>query len=242
MMMTRIGTDSRCRGRAAGFTLVELLVVVGIIMLLVGISIGVIAGFKKYSEKAVNQAFIDTLEMAIGSYQNDMGVYPASSAQDSYYRYWSGCGLLYQALIGGENAGIDGRDGEGFRLIKAGDIKGPYIDTSKLKSGMEGRSSRQYPVFLDLYGNPVMYYRFKANATTGGDYIHTENRNNLADREDAISDIRDYAKRGTGVYLRSDYLLCTKGPDKLWWPESEFGDPTENPEDDDDVTNLPTPK
>ena len=70
-----------CR-RPRGFTLTELLVVIGIIALLIGILLPVIATVKTKAYAADSQNFVNQLKAAVESYYQDHRAYPGPLAND----------------------------------------------------------------------------------------------------------------------------------------------------------------
>ncbi len=62
-----------------GFTLLELLVVIVIIMFLAGITIPIISSIQTSAKKGVTSAQISQLELAIKQFESDFGVFPPDS-------------------------------------------------------------------------------------------------------------------------------------------------------------------
>lgn len=100
-----------------GFTLVELLVVMGVIAVLVGITFGAVSGAWNSSNKAAASSQIQALSTAIESYKVDNGIYPEAdgltddtepSGNPSDSEYLTSSRLLFRALTG-----IDPEDGSG---------------------------------------------------------------------------------------------------------------------------------
>jgi len=63
-----------------GFTLLELLVVLFILMMIFGLAIGVFAGRRELANRRVAFNYVKTLENAIDAYANDVG-YPPTTEQ-----------------------------------------------------------------------------------------------------------------------------------------------------------------
>jgi prepilin-type N-terminal cleavage/methylation domain-containing protein len=149
--------SSRRPARAPrGFTLIEVLVVVGIILILIAIIIPAIGHFKTTAKRTAVTQQLAALGMALENYHNDFEVYPASNtldatgttAVDSYgsgiIKHGRGAAMLAEALTGylpaaydGAGTGItNGTDPTfGFRTkgtgtAALGKIYGPYADTS----------------------------------------------------------------------------------------------------------------
>ncbi len=89
MSDSRTGSSSRqvqSPRRRSGFTLVELLVVVAIIVILVGILIPAVGSVRKASRVASTQALIVQLQSAIEQYHMDFNAYPGPLSNDQIYQ------------------------------------------------------------------------------------------------------------------------------------------------------------
>ena len=64
--------------RRGGFTLLELLVVLFILMMIFGLAIGVVAGRRELANRRVAFNYVKTLELAIEAYANDVGHPPTT--------------------------------------------------------------------------------------------------------------------------------------------------------------------
>jgi general secretion pathway protein G len=65
-----------------GFTLMELLVVIGIIIVIAGSILTVLPGLREKTQKKATKAFINRLEIAIEQYYNDNRSYPTGDITD----------------------------------------------------------------------------------------------------------------------------------------------------------------
>ena len=70
--------SARNHSASRGFSLVELLVVIGIIALLVGILIPVVASVRRAAYDASTKATISALQNACTRYQTDFRAYPGA--------------------------------------------------------------------------------------------------------------------------------------------------------------------
>lgn len=77
-------TDSRLHARprsdAAGFTLVEVIVVLAVVLLLTGIAVPMISGYMNDGRRARAEAEVKVLAAAVTSFYKDVGVWPARSS------------------------------------------------------------------------------------------------------------------------------------------------------------------
>jgi len=85
MIRNHSNTQGRESRSAAGFTLVELLVVIGIIALLIAISVPVYSKIRKSAQAAGVQNQIQTLGAQIQAYQQTHGAYPGPLSDDQIY-------------------------------------------------------------------------------------------------------------------------------------------------------------
>lgn len=136
----------------SGFTLIELMVVIGIIGLLVSVLAGVIllAAEKGEVGKAVN--FCDNvIPNAISNWQDDAGrdknTYPRCLKPIKVGKYYDGNVDLYKVLVTDREKGnLD-----------------PYINESEYVKG----EHKGNPVFLDPWDNPFIYRNYNQKKKKG---------------------------------------------------------------------------
>jgi prepilin-type N-terminal cleavage/methylation domain-containing protein len=75
-MFARYGTDSRAALRRGGFTLVELLVVVAIVIMLVAIAMPIINMADKAGRNSQSKAVQQSLRTAVEAFRGEFGIYP----------------------------------------------------------------------------------------------------------------------------------------------------------------------
>jgi len=182
----------RCGATRAGFTLVEILVVILIIGLLMAIMAPALALYKRRVMDNVSTVAFRQLNAAVLIYREEFQDFPPSQLP-GYNRGdgvhdavpWRGSQFLTLFLTGygpdpdtrGEPAGRldqdDGCDGYGFRVARRGKVYGPYLDAEKLhitgtywyaELGVGGHEQSAPPFFVDAYDNPILYYRFDPDA------------------------------------------------------------------------------
>ncbi len=157
-----MGSGSRGRGNAAGFTLVELLVVILIIAVLAALLTASVVVAKKQARVTAVKSDLTSFENALQSYYSDYNQYPGytEKAEEDANSFWD----LYERLLGERPP--DGRAGK----------NAPYIDKYQKENvvvemglGEEGEgmfrpaerdelydpSVKKY--YWDPYGNPYIY-------------------------------------------------------------------------------------
>src|SRR4051812_31455670 len=93
---------------SSGFTLVEMLVVIGIIVLLIGLLMPMISRAYRNAERAKVAGDMQAITTALEAYKQDMNQYPPVVNNN-------GAQVLLQALLAPDSAAVDGADGFGFR-------------------------------------------------------------------------------------------------------------------------------
>src|SRR5687768_16434458 len=114
------------RGHRPAFTLVELLVVMGMILVLISLIMPSLSAVWKGSVRTRMAADLQTLGTALEAYKQDYGDYPRPLATASFNAENSGPQLLTAALLGPGNVTTDGYDGPGWRPRAGGKVQKPY--------------------------------------------------------------------------------------------------------------------
>jgi prepilin-type N-terminal cleavage/methylation domain-containing protein len=183
--------------RTSGFTLVEMLVVIGIIVLLVGILLPTIMSVRRNAEKNAVRMELHTIALALDAYRADFGDYPRPPTDTTAHRQYR---LLAWALIGPyDSTGgpsdplnspkqiTDGADGLGFRTVwdpstkKGGKVWGPYLAPEKFRVATPA-VNLDFPTtpldlrwdILDRYGSPIEYFPQWRKYQAGGHLFGTD--------------------------------------------------------------------
>jgi len=154
-----------------GFTLVEMLVVIGIILLLMGILLPAIN--RAYVQSVRSRIFADlqSIGTALEAYKQDFGDIPRVVTQAGATN--RGDSVLCRALIAPGNEAADGADGPGFRIhprvgtTPQGKVFGPYLSPEKFKYDPTNLW------ILDRNGKRILYFpgNKSANTSVPGGYI-----------------------------------------------------------------------
>jgi prepilin-type N-terminal cleavage/methylation domain-containing protein len=223
----------RCRTARTrrGFTLVELLLVMGIIVLLVGLLLPAVTAAIVVARVASTENVIKNLGVGLESFKGDWGVYPPSgysySAPEFNATPPNQCGynLLAFYLMGPDGKGW----GAGYRR------QAPFI-TGALATGAYGpyytpEQSGIYYTVLDSFrpAKEIFYYRFEPgrssaydvsdNNTTGSTAVDSSSITNFAGQTqlELLAKPQVLIASGSARYwVREDYLLISSGADRLW--------------------------
>jgi prepilin-type N-terminal cleavage/methylation domain-containing protein len=152
----------RTRGRRVGFTLVELLVVIGILVILISILTPAVLRAMKQARKTKQISDLQAIAVALNAYKDDFSDYPRlpppNTAAQPNNRGPSDTGdtLLAWALVAPYDAGVDGAAGPGFRIRANAKVSGPYMPVDRVKIKLFG----PYFKFVDRSAseNPILYY------------------------------------------------------------------------------------
>jgi len=144
--------------RPGGFSMIELMVVVGIMVILAGLLIGSLPGIQSRINRGKVETFIAELESGLSKYQIDNGSYPLNEptgdGQTERDRAGIlGASVLYRSLSGDRdlNGEVDFAQNEEIYVLK--------IDYFSNRESREPRSMSiggQYMV-IDSYSNPIRY-------------------------------------------------------------------------------------
>ncbi|MCB9894930.1 MAG: prepilin-type N-terminal cleavage/methylation domain-containing protein [Planctomycetes bacterium] len=141
------------RSNRSGFTLIELMIVVGIISILVAVLVAVLFGAMKKGEAAKARDFVsNVIPAAITKWQEESGkdsnTFPASPNISDGDGYWQGNAELFNELV--------------TKPKKAG--KDPYVKDDQYLEGTEGGK----PVFLDPWNKFYIYRNYNMKKSASG--------------------------------------------------------------------------
>ena len=156
---------TRRAARRAGFTLLELLVVIGIILVLVGLLLPSLAAVWKGSVRTRMTADLNAIAIALEAYKADHHEYPLVIGSGTTANHW-GSVVLCKALVAPAPAANDGFDGPGFRARGGGKVYQAYLPSDKFKLVRPDGTQTTPTSGVDLnncalgdrYGKPILYY------------------------------------------------------------------------------------
>lgn len=227
--------------RRNGFTLVEMLVVIGIILLVIGLIGPMAMRAWKAGDRARTTADLSAIAAGLEAYRTDHGDYPRVDAlpfegASATQRGFNGARMLCRALIGpgpavpqkppGYEEVFDGSDGPGFRTRGLqGRVYSPYVNVSGLKLGNPESTAPNQPIglwaILDGYGKPILYYPAtgKPNIRLANAYVGDYDQAAPPAAGKPAFNARDNSKAMPLVML-SKMLGDTNGDQKFTDPES----------------------
>lgn len=149
-VVTRVARPPVRRVRPA-FTMVELLVVLGIMVALMAILVPAISKAYKNGVRSRMAADLQAISQALEFYKTDFGDYPRFDDIPVSRADYRGAYYLCRAMLGPEAATVDGADGMGFRTRVQGKVWGPYLQVDRFKV------TANYEL-ADRYGKAILYY------------------------------------------------------------------------------------
>ena len=169
-------TSSLRHNRAPrGFTLIEMLVVMGIILLIISILLPTLNRASREASRARIAADFQVISQALDAYKADFGDYPRPGLLPNGNPV-GGAQILCWALIGpgdagdgfGNPLGTDGQAGPGFRVRGTqGTVYGPYLALDRFKYGIldnngniqtNSATDDTQNVIADRYNHPILYF------------------------------------------------------------------------------------
>jgi type II secretory pathway pseudopilin PulG len=150
--------------RVRAFSMVELMVVVGIMVILAGIMIASLPGIQSRINRGKVEAFLAELEGGLSKYQLDNGIYPINEPSgDRDSSGIEGAAVLYKHLSGDFdlNGEVDFSNNEKVYV--------PRLDYFSNREAKEPRSmviGGEYMV-IDSYSNPIRYIAQPPNLPRG---------------------------------------------------------------------------
>jgi prepilin-type N-terminal cleavage/methylation domain-containing protein len=169
MMISR----KRCRS-TAGFTMIELLVVLGIIVILGGITFGLVSGVSERGRAARAETELRLIAQSLEQFRTQYGDYPwvgtatTSNNEEALFNALAGItGPQGDPIRDESNSTRVGRVFIDFSRVTIGDENNEELDReefNQLPNAGEPSPGVLQRRFLDPWGNPYRYYYRSANS------------------------------------------------------------------------------
>ena len=169
----------------AGFTLLELLVVIVIIMFLAGITIPIVSSIQTNAKKGVTSAQISQMEIALKQFESDFGVFPPESYTTSDD----------DITLGGVTIPLDDDLDTGskclvfflgskftFSATSFNDIYGPYIEFKRAQLDVTGAdfTDTDTDILIEGINGLTGVYEYKDPFGEHYSYVSSSPSNNTA--------------------------------------------------------------
>ena len=152
----------------AGYTLVEILGVLAIIVILAGISFGTAAGINSVRMNTIARAEIALISQSLSLFYAEHGDYPITQGEENNAITLSKALLGWKVFHGDSLKMID-KESNPSEAIK------PYIDLSKIfhkgKLAIEGNIPPSDIKFVDPWGQPYVYFYKESKAWDNLSYV-----------------------------------------------------------------------
>ncbi|MBN1916699.1 MAG: prepilin-type N-terminal cleavage/methylation domain-containing protein [Verrucomicrobia bacterium] len=210
--------NTRHRTAPAGFTLVELLVVIAVIGILAGLIFGAVTSSQQRAKIVNTRSFVGQIDAALTMFKSDFGHPPYDSLtagettnDKEWIRLW---------LTGLKDNGDP--DDTGANAVRSNPLwgGGPYIepDPKMLGDCKNTDETESYKnAMLDMWGNPI-YFQFKdADGGTDKPIFNIDRWDiwSLGPDEDGSEDMRAFQSQSTYELKRTAYKNAANNRDNI---------------------------
>lgn len=223
----------------AGFTLAELLVVIGILVLIAGLLLPMVMRATATGTRTRIAADLQAISVALDQYKADHGDYPRVPGDPSDANYMTGAQILCRSLFapgpavtpaGATDDVGDGADGPGFRIRGTqGRVYGPYLKSEQFRLRDPANLDNTAPdpnnlnlVLIDHNDHPILYFPArpgKLNLTINGAYI-AQSDTSMFDARDNLDAFEHSGDGAANAFLRIQVMLGDYDTDTTITPGS----------------------
>ncbi len=197
----------------AGFSLIEILVVITIIGLLIGLSTGAYSAWITRGEEAKTRSLIEEMKVYAETYEQETGGYPPSSLNQ----------LGVSSTGDSSNEGIEAfvlslyRKDLSRNLRPASESNLVNSDSDHADKNISVFGSAALLEFVDAWNNPIIYINWRDYAETFTYLLESSD----TDRE--AVDVHALKNAVTGTYYNFDsYQIMSAGPDGTFDTEDDL--------------------
>jgi prepilin-type N-terminal cleavage/methylation domain-containing protein len=210
-----------------GFTLVEMLIVLSIIALLAGLTMGGYTYAMRSSKRRLTTGTFEAVKSALENYRTEFGEYPEPATEGTKVEFLpnkaydiSGAACLYQALSGdgfdqikGVTAGDSQTSGTSDGKTEGEEIKN--ITLKEMPQTMWRRMGQSF-VLVDGFGRPFQYIKAAAITPTGGGASGGGSNSSQPTTINSTYDLWSYAEDEVNISKRSTDTLENQQLSQRW--------------------------
>ena len=149
------------KARRAGFSLLELLIVIAIILMLMSLSLTVFNEYKTIGRKTTTKAFLGTIRTALTAYEFDFGKYPPDAVVLGGQTCRGGALLVYHLTTAFRTLPNAAR-----KQVWAAKDAGPYLDVPA--DYLKDLNHDGLPLLVDAWGQPIQYDNIRDDLVGNG--------------------------------------------------------------------------
>jgi len=144
-----------------GFTLVELLIVIAVILVLMSLSLTAYSQYRVIGRVTATKAFLSTLKVAALAYEENFGKYPPDEAVIGGKTYQGTEALVYHLTTAFRMLPNTSR-----KQVQATKDAGPYMDMPP--ENLKDLDGDGLPELVDAWGQPIQYDNIRDDETGNG--------------------------------------------------------------------------